>query len=285
MEYMKCNTPIAILLGVYNGEKYLSEQIDSLLNQTYKDWTLYIRDDASTDATVEIAKGYATRYDNIIVVEDELGNLGCNGNYFELLKKVQSRYYMFCNADDFWFPNKILLSINKMKEAELHYNDMPLIVHTDLSVGDANLNVLAASNWQLSHYNPERFKTYNYMGITCMCAGATLLFNTKARDNCFPEFTGKGLYFDHWLALQNVSKGKILTIYEPTLIYRQIGTNVVGLRNAEERSLKYKLMHLSKLWKIYIDSARVLKEIGWGGYPKYFWYKFLYVIKTTLITK
>lgn len=50
----KCSKPIAILLAVYNGEKYMKVQIDSIINQTNRDWALYIRDDASTDLTREI---------------------------------------------------------------------------------------------------------------------------------------------------------------------------------------------------------------------------------------
>ncbi len=280
MEFTKCNTPIAILLGVYNGEKYLGEQIDSLINQTYKDWTLYIRDDASTDSTVSVIKHYTEKYSNIVLVEDELGNLGCNGNYYELLKKVDAQYYMFCNADDFWFEDKIQLSYDKIKETENGHEGIPIIIHTDMSVGDANLNIVVSSNWGTGRYNPEKFKTYNYMGISCMCAGATLLFNKIARNNCFPEYKGKNLFFDHWLALQNVSQGIIVSIYKPTLIHRQIGTNMVGTRTTKERGLKYKLTHLPKLWKLYLVRAKVLKEIGWGGYLKYFWYKFLFTIKT-----
>lgn len=280
MEHIKCTTPIAILLGVYNGEKDIAVQLDSLLAQTYKEWTLYVRDDASTDKTTEIVSRYASQHDNIVLIEDDLGNLGCNGNYFELLKKVEADYYMFCNADDFWYDDKIQLSFEAIKKAEMRVKELPLIVHTNMSVGDADLNVVVSSNWDSGHYNPEKFKTYNYIGISNMCAGATLLFNKMARDNCFPEFTGKGLFFDHWLALQNVSSGEIISIYKPTMIHRQIGTNLAGTRTAEERTLKYKITHLGKLWKIYMVRARVLKEIGWGGYVKFFWYKLLFTIKS-----
>ena len=58
MDIIHCKTPIAILLGVYNGEKYLSVQIDSILAQTNKDWTLFIRDDSSTDNTLFIIDKY-----------------------------------------------------------------------------------------------------------------------------------------------------------------------------------------------------------------------------------
>lgn len=280
MDIIHCKTPIAILLGVYNGEKYLSVQIDSILAQTNKDWTLFIRDDSSTDNTLFIIDKYVKHYDNIVLLHDNMGNLGCNGNYYELMRRVCAKYYMFCNADDFWYEDKISLTFSKMIEAEKVYQNIPIIVHTDMSVGDVDLNVLLPSHWEAGNYNPEKFKSYGYVGITNLCAGATLLFNEKAKENCFPEYQGDRLFFDHWLALQNVSKGKIVSIFKPTMIHRQIGTNIAGSRTAEERTIKYKLLHFNKLWTLYMERAEVLKEVGWGGYWKFFLYKFLVTIKS-----
>ena len=280
MDIIECKTPIAILLGVYNGEQFLSVQIDSILAQTNKDWTLFIRDDSSNDNTRDIIEQYTKRYDTIVSIKDELGNLGCNGNYFELLRRVKASYYMFCNADDFWFEDKIQLSYNKMKEAEKLFAEKAIVVHTDMSVGDINLNIIVPSHWQAGRYNPEKFKSYNYVGISNLCAGATLLFNDMAKKNCYPEYKGDGLFFDHWLALKNVSCGKIISIFQPTMIHRQIGNNLAGSRTVEERTVKYKLTHMRKLWNLYMIRARELKKIGWGGYLKYFWYKFLVTIKS-----
>ena len=78
MDKIVNKTSIAILLGVYNGALYIEEQIDSILAQTYIDWTLFVRDDASTDNTGYILKKYVERYDNIFEIRDTDGNLGCN---------------------------------------------------------------------------------------------------------------------------------------------------------------------------------------------------------------
>ena len=64
---------IAILLATYNGEKYLSEQLLSLYNQTYSDWTLYIADDGSTDGTIGIVREFSQRYDNIVFHQNSEG--------------------------------------------------------------------------------------------------------------------------------------------------------------------------------------------------------------------
>ena len=133
--------PIAILLAVYNGEKYLREQIDSVIAQTNKDWTLYIRDDASTDSTLAIIHEYSERYDNVISVEDGDGNLGCRGNFFRLLEVVESKYYMFCDGDDVWFDFKVQLTYDAMLKADIE-EMRPVIVHTTWTLTDADLNVL-----------------------------------------------------------------------------------------------------------------------------------------------
>jgi glycosyltransferase involved in cell wall biosynthesis len=265
-------TPIAILLGVYNGALYIEEQIESVLAQTNKDWTLYIRDDASTDATLEIIRDYGSKHDNIIVVNDLDGNLGCNGNYFRLLSLVESKYYMFCNADDYWFPSKIELSMNRMREEEAKHNDVPIIVHTDLSISDINLNILINSYWENTNTNPEKFKTYNKLGICSIVAGATMLFNQRVKDLTFPV-AENAPFFDHWMALKIVGKGFIATIHTPTISYRQIGTNLAAVTINDENSFFNKMASIKKVINTNLKEANMLKEIGWGSYSKYLYYK------------
>jgi glycosyltransferase involved in cell wall biosynthesis len=265
-------TPIAILLGVYNGARYIGEQIDSVILQTYKDWTLYIRDDASTDDTLDIIRGYAGMYDNIIVVNDFDGNLGCNGNYFRLLTLIESKYYMFCNADDYWFPNKIEFSMDKMKEEESKHNDVPILVHTDLSISDINLTTMSISYWENTNTDPDRFKTYNKLGICSVVAGATMFFNQKVKDLTFPV-ADNAPFFDHWMALKIVGNGVISTIHAPTISYRQIGTNLAAVTIDKDNSFFNKMASINKVLKANIREANMLKDIGWGSYTKYIYYK------------
>ena len=222
---------IAIILGAYNAEKYIAEQLESLIAQTNKDWSLYVRDDDSTDNTLSIIKGYCKRYDNIFLIEDSEGNLGCNGNYYKILEQVDSKYYMFANADDFWYDFKIQLSFDLLKKGEkLYTNTVPLLCHTDLTIGDANLNVIEKSLWEFNNSNPEYFKTYNKIGVCCVTAGATMIFNRSLKEIIFPAPKGrKDLFFDNWIALCiTKNKGVILTLHQPTIIYRQIGTNLAA---------------------------------------------------------
>ena len=75
------NRKIDILMATYNGEKYLAEQIDSIISQTYKNWNLLIRDDGSSDSTFKILLEYEKKDDRIKIVKDEKGNLGIAKNF------------------------------------------------------------------------------------------------------------------------------------------------------------------------------------------------------------
>lgn len=83
------NEKIEILMATYNGEKYIKEQINSIINQTYTNWRLLIRDDGSKDKTVEIIKEYEKKDDRIKLLEDNKGNLGFIKNLLSFLIKMR----------------------------------------------------------------------------------------------------------------------------------------------------------------------------------------------------
>ena len=82
------NSEISILLASYNGERYIEQQLLSLIGQTYKEWQLYVRDDGSKDETVTIVRRYEKMDNRIHLVTDEQGSLGCIGNFLALLPSV-----------------------------------------------------------------------------------------------------------------------------------------------------------------------------------------------------
>lgn len=106
---------VDILLATYNGEKYLRQQLDSILNQTYKDFKLIISDDASTDETKSILSEYCSKDDRIEVYYQK-ENLGSTRNFEFLLSKVKSTYYMLSDQDDVWYINKVEKSLKRIEE-------------------------------------------------------------------------------------------------------------------------------------------------------------------------
>ena len=108
---------ISILLSTYNGEKYLSEQLDSILQQSYQNFIIYIRDDGSNDNTLNIIMYYVHNFPSKIkLVDDKVKHRGAKLSFIWLMSHIESDYYMFCDQDDVWLPNKIELSIDKLSK-------------------------------------------------------------------------------------------------------------------------------------------------------------------------
>ena len=97
---------IDILMATYNGEKYTVELIDSIINHTYKNWNLLIRDDNSTDRTLEIIKNYQKKDARIRILDNNKVNLGIVKNFEKLLKISESELIMFSDQDDIWKKGK-----------------------------------------------------------------------------------------------------------------------------------------------------------------------------------
>ena len=135
---------VDILMGTFNGLKFIDDQIKSLQAQTHKNWILYVRDDGSTDNTIQHIKTKWASDSRIRLTEDDKGRLGFNGNFFSLLELSTSRYVMFCDQDDFWCKNKIKLTLESMVSYESGSPNCPIMVHCDSLVCDSSLNSLGA---------------------------------------------------------------------------------------------------------------------------------------------
>ena len=107
---MHSTDKIAILMATYNGEKYICQQIDSILSQTCKDWELYIHDDGSTDHTIAAVESYVEKYPDKVHLIDGKSTGGAKYNFFYLFSKVEASYYMTCDQDDVWLEKKIELT-------------------------------------------------------------------------------------------------------------------------------------------------------------------------------
>jgi glycosyltransferase involved in cell wall biosynthesis len=223
---------IAILLATYNSERYISEQIESILNQTNHDWVLYIRDDGSTDKTLEIIGNYLKDYSNrIILIVDNKGALRSYYNFMELLRVVNADYYLFCDHDDVWLPNKIEITMNRMCELERNYPYAPVVVHTDMKVVDQQLKVLSESFWKYSRLLPSHCSFWELVSCNCV-NGCTMLFNKAAKETVYGH-ESYCLMHDTLVAQSVAAAGGIISaVKEPTVLYRQHADNVIGASDA-----------------------------------------------------
>lgn len=272
---------IAILMSTYNGEKYLREQIDSFFAQTYKDWKLFVRDDGSKDGTLSVLQEYATKYpQKVSIVRDVKENLGAGKSFMHLLESAEADYYMFSDQDDVWMNDKIERTLKKIQSIENKYGkDTPIGVFTDLTVVDSNLNVLMPSLWKGDNRHPEYTRNF-YKQWTNRHAtyGCTQMINRAAKKIVFPykQFEGVMGAHDNWVEYILIKQGKYDYLAEPTILYRQHGTNVVGAnfghtyKDETREMVKNPKALLGKLKKDYKRTKLMPFHIS---FIKVFWYR------------
>ena len=221
---------VDILLATFNGEKYLRDQLDSILNQTYKDFRLLISDDCSTDNTRIILEDYKNK-DNRIELFYQDKNLGVVENFEYLLKKVENKYFMFSDQDDIWKEEKIEKSISKMIETNSD------LVYSDLEVVNEKLEVTYESYWKLKGiYNKiKKYNNFESLYLNNFVTGCTILSKKEWIDKILPlPKTSKYVLHDYWLALIISETGKITYIEEPLMKYRQHKNNSIGSKKKSE---------------------------------------------------
>lgn len=273
---------LAILLATYNSQRFLEEQLDSLFKQTTVDWILYIRDDGSTDNTLEIIEAYKRKYSNIVLFKDSNTGLGAMKSFLILLEKVEADYYMFCDHDDVWLSNKVELSFKKLIQTESEYPEIPIIVHTDLRVVNENLETISPSFWQMSAIKPNMIENKNLIQVFNCVTGCTMIFNDNVKKISLP-FVDEAPMHDWWIALQTLKNGGVIkNIGVGTILYRQHGNNEVGARNVTLNYFVAKIKGLQKTLHGHSQHIKFLKKINGLNAVQYYFFKVYYTILRNL---
>lgn len=251
---------IDILMATYNGETFLRAQLDSILQQSNQDWQLIIRDDCSTDATVQIIKEYQLlRPEQIRLIRAEQPSGSAQNNFFRLLRYSTAEYVMFADQDDVWLKDKVQNTLEKMRELEEPYGaQTPLLVHTDLAVVDAALRVINPSLFQMHNMDAARNQLNNIV-VQNIVTGCTMMVNRALMD-LVTEIPAHAVMHDMWLALIAAAFGQIGFLDRATMLYRQHGQNVKGARDM--RSLLYIAEKLGELKEIKRTLSEKYQQAG-----------------------
>lgn len=222
---------ITVLLAAWNGERYLREQMESLLGQTNQEFTILISDDGSSDRTPEIISEYESRFPDRI---KSLKNLKPSGsardNFFRLLKSASDEYLMFCDQDDIWLPDKVEVTLREMKKMEKIWGkDMPILIHSDLSVTDQEGTILYPSMARYQKIGVNDNRTSHYL-VENNITGNTMMIN-RSLKNLTGQIPDICVMHDWWLGLVASCFGKISYIDRPLVRYRQHGNNQVGAKS------------------------------------------------------
>lgn len=211
---------VDILMSTYNGEKYVAEQIESILSQTYADIRLTIRDDGSKDGTTTILSRYAKSDDRIQLILQE--NLGVVGSFYRLLQDADPAYqfFAFADQDDVWRLDKVERAVQVLTEYD---STMPLLYCAGLEYVSANLTHVGYSQ------NISKTPSLNNALVQNIAQGCTIVINKVARELLLKHaWPPQVMMHDWWLYVVVSAFGKVVRDDFISMKYRQHGTNVVG---------------------------------------------------------
>lgn len=247
---------VLIMMATYNGEKYLQEQLDSILAQTHANWELIIQDDGSTDSTLSIIEKYCLTDSRIRLLHNDSPYHGAFWNFHILANRFKKTdhydFYMFCDQDDIWYKNKIEILLNMMRESD----EAPTLVYADMSICDKNGIVIEKSINRV--YKISNLSEYSVF-FNHKVFGCNMMINKKLFD-LIPEVDitkpyVKNLSHDNYCAKYAAVFGKIVFVPCLTMKYRRHGEN-------ETYSTYYKtnLFHIIK--RVFQPSQLALAHAG-----------------------
>ena len=263
---------LAILLSTYNGEKYLKEQIDSILQQDFLNFDLYIRDDGSEDSTRSIIRYYSLHYSNVHFLQD-VDNLGAAMSFMTLLKYVNSDYYMFCDQDDIWMKDKVSKSVFKIKKLE-QSNRLPILVFSDAKVVDEALNTLSNSFWNYNKAFPKiLLDNPKFINVFNCSPGCTMIFNHELKK-CLTDYHPNILMHDWYIMIKSIQNGVVDYINEPLMLYRQHSQNVVGADNISMQTFFNRIFLFQKTIKEQLKTFKFVTKYTHINFLEYYILKF-----------
>ena len=234
------NNLISIVLTAYNGEKYIAEQIDSIINQTYDNWELIICDDKSKDNTLKIANTYAKKDKRIKIITNEI-NLGVSKNFETGLKQCKGDFIMVGNVDDYWLTTKIFEEteyLYKHPDIDLVYHDA-IIVNSDLKIIKDSFRKKLKGNFLTIRKINIKDDSLNVLLKENHITGPTIMFSKKLVPYLLPM--PSETLEDIWIVLVSAANFKIGYIDKTLIKYRQHQSNLVG---SKTKGFKYYLSNL-----------------------------------------
>ncbi len=234
---------VNVLISTYNGEKYLKEQIDSILNQTYKNIHIYIRDDASTDNTRAVLQEYMN-FSNITI---EFGNnIGYGGSFLSLLELAkEGDYWAFCDQDDVWLKNKVEIAVEWLSKQD---ESQPCLFHSSYYNTDEDLNIIEQIGEPEYQYDFVRAIT------ECIHMGFSEMMNRALRELVLKADKNNLITHDWWTELVAMKFASVYYSPEPMSYHRRLKSSISA------NTFKARFRWLSKAWKGNAEIRTCTKE-------------------------
>ncbi len=246
---------ICILLSTYNGHRFLAEQVESIRRQSYSKWRLLIRDDGSSDGTLELLHNIVAE-DPRIQFLGKQENLGAAASYLQLMSEARlSDYYAFCDQDDVWDEDKLERGVNSLAD----FGNRPAMYCARLRLVDEKLNPLGLSR------PPTVGPSYANALLQNIATGCTLMLNRAAFQLIKSKLpaSNRVVMHDWWCYLVVAAFGMVVYDSHPTISYRQHEANTVGefqglsywlnrfqrhRKSCQNNPLPHQLAEFQRLW-------------------------------------
>lgn len=224
----------------YNGGKFLQEQIDSILNQTYPINELIIQDDCSTDTTFDIIKDYAQKFSFIRFFQNTT-NKGFNQNFRDAISKANSKYIAIADQDDIWYPDKISQQICLIGNHDICIS----YYHTDKIYQEGKLEKVTRPTFNL-----------DYMTFYDSTPGHSMLLRTDFAQKCFEAWDGHIIY-DWWLSVNALLNHGMVCVEKPLNWHRPHQGSAIEKLTRQYAPYTAK----QSAWKPYIVGYKKYKEL------------------------
>jgi len=216
---------VAVLIATYNGEAFLKQQLDSILNQTYSNIKIYISDDNSSDTTVQIIENYKEKFPDKIFYTLNKSNVGVVKNFENLIFNCQEEYMALSDQDDIWQVNKLKKQMDAMLELESENISLPCLVNSDLSMIDEKEQMTHQSYFKFRNYVLSDKRYLGHILVPSGIMGNILLMIKRLKHSTLP-FPDALDRHDYWLGLHAELFGKRKTIQEQLVQYRIHNDNI-----------------------------------------------------------
>jgi glycosyltransferase involved in cell wall biosynthesis len=220
-------TKISVAIATYNGAKYITHQIESLLNQTLRPHEIIVCDDRSNDGTIEILRRYEMQGKIKLSINEQ--PLGVIDNFKKAVSLCNfENFIALCDQDDIWEVDKLEIEVTEL--IKIHQKGVPVAVFSDLTLVDDKLNVIETSFIRTLNINPEK-ETLRTILYGNFITGCTMVFNPEMREY-FLQIDSKYAHMhDAWIGLVSFTFGRWKYIPLQLVKYRQHGNNVTYATN------------------------------------------------------
>ena len=232
---------VCVVMSTYNGEKYIMEQVESILTQDDVEILLYIRDDGSTDNTVNILDNVTDKCNTII---DKGDNIGAKNSFIKAISDAPSAdYYALSDQDDVWDKDKLITAINMLGDID---DGTPALYCSSTRLVDANQEIIK----EKSTISCRDYKLLE--GEIIPSAGCTMVMNKKLKKELSQYEPTTFPMHDFWIILLCiVLNGIIIYDANPHISYRQHANNTVGGKRSIMKSIKRRILFYKKMGKQY----------------------------------